>query len=136
MCQQQHLLHNQCTSCSIWPHCFLFRCGNILNTKALKPHVHNTQRCEHNFCTHNKKQVIWKTIDDTKLDNFPEFTKDELRDLTMVNRSIPTRMITLTKRDHMRKLHTKKMTMFSKHRYVLVTHQIKDITCGLNTLKG
>ena len=31
----------------------------------------------------NKKRVIWKTIDDTKLENFPELTEDELRDLKM-----------------------------------------------------
>ena len=31
----------------------------------------------------NKKWVIRKTIDDTKLENFPELTEDELRDLKM-----------------------------------------------------
>ena len=30
-----------------------------------------------------KKRVIWKKIDDTQLDNYPESTEDELRDLTM-----------------------------------------------------
>ena len=31
----------------------------------------------------DKKRVIWKKIDDEKLENFPEMTEDELRDLTM-----------------------------------------------------
>ena len=31
----------------------------------------------------DKKRVICKKIDDTQLDNFPELTEDELRDLTM-----------------------------------------------------
>ena len=30
-----------------------------------------------------KKRVIWKKMDDTKLDNFSELTEDELRGLTM-----------------------------------------------------
>ena len=58
MCQQKHVLHYQCASCSVWFHCFLFRCGNVDNTKALKPHVHNTQGFEHHFCTNNTTQWL------------------------------------------------------------------------------
>ena len=31
----------------------------------------------------DKKWVIWKKMDDEKLENFPEMTEDELKDLTM-----------------------------------------------------
>ena len=51
-----YTVHNQCASCSIWFHYFLFRSDNIWNTKALKPYVHNTQSCEHHFCTHSTTQ--------------------------------------------------------------------------------
>ena len=63
MCQQQHLLHNKCAPCSVWCHCVLFHCGNILNTKALKPHVHNNHGCKHHFSTHNTAQWLYSALE-------------------------------------------------------------------------
>ena len=80
-----------------------------------------------------------KKIYDTKLDNFPELTEGELRDLTMAIYHLKhAKSYTDGHFDEngSYEIMTKKRMVFSNHRYVLVTHQTKHITCVLNTLKG
>ena len=49
----------------------LAKCPNKLQDKAMKSGWDK------------KKNVIWKRINDTKLDNSSDLTEDQLRDLTM-----------------------------------------------------
>ena len=105
----------------------LAKCANKLQDKVMKSGW-------------DKKRVIWKKINDTKLDNFQELTEDELRDLTMGVYQLQQAKTYTDEHFYENGLYE---IMAHKEEDDVLIAQIRSrhtsinlITCGLNTLQG